>query len=349
MQSVRAGSISGYAELVASLGQDPLALLAEAGLPRECLLPDREDDYLPLSGFEAALALAARRTRTPEFAVLLGSRQKPQALLGALGFAMQHSSSLGAALGELRRYFFFQVRGARLDLEAGESEVSFSFVLSGDPGQMAGLRHSAELSLGAGLSVMRQLVGPRWSPGAVHFFHGPPESTRVRGTYLKLFGCPVRWRQPANSMVFPRSDLDRPLASADRSMKQLVHQYLERLRREYRNDVKAQTSLMIDHALKSGHCSIQRVADLCGVHRRTLHRQLRTEGTTFTELLEQVRREQARQLLVESEMSIAAVAEVLCYSETSAFTRACRRWFGCSPRVLRGDRSGNRLSGNPPR
>ena len=53
MQSVRAGSISGYAELVTSLGQDPLQLLAEAGLPRECLLPDREDDYLPLSRFEA--------------------------------------------------------------------------------------------------------------------------------------------------------------------------------------------------------------------------------------------------------------------------------------------------------
>ncbi|MEM9530299.1 MAG: AraC family transcriptional regulator ligand-binding domain-containing protein [Pseudomonadota bacterium] len=335
--SVRAGSLHGYADLVHSLGQDPLALLTEAGLPRACLLPDREDDYLPLEQFELALALAANRCTTPEFPVLLGSRQQPQALLGALGYALQHASTAGAALQELRRYFFFQVRGARLELDVDGSSVSFAFALAGNPGLMASFRHSAEFCLGAGLSLMRQLIGARWAPAAVHFFHSPPSSRSVRARYQRLFDAQVRWDQPANALVFPRRDLGRPLASADAGLQQLVHRYLEQLRRAYRDDFKAQTTSMIEHALKSGRCSIDQVASLIGVHRRTLHRRLAAEGTTYRELVDGVRRRLARRLLVDSKLTVAEIAELLGYSETSALTRACQRWFGCSPRALRNE------------
>ncbi|MEM9182481.1 MAG: AraC family transcriptional regulator [Pseudomonadota bacterium] len=333
--SVRAGSLHGYADLVSSLGQDPLALLNEAGLPRECLLPDREDDYLPLEQFELALALAASRCDTPELSLLLGSRQQPQALLGALGFALQHASTAGAALQELRRYFFFQVRGARLELDVDRSAVSFSFALAGNPSLMASFRHSAELCLGAGLSLMGQLIGARWSPAAVHFFHHPPAPRAVRARYERLFAAPVRWDQPANALVFPRSDLDRPLESADAGLQALTHRYLEQLRRAYQDDFKAQTTSMIEHALKSGRCSIEQVAALSGIHRRTLHRRLAAEGTSFRELLDQVRRRLAHRLLTSSKLSVAEVAELLGYSETSVLTRACRRWYGCSPRSVR--------------
>jgi AraC-like DNA-binding protein len=73
------------------------------------------------------------------------------------------------------------------------------------------------------------------------------------------------------------------------------------------------------------------VARLLSMHRRTLNRRLREEGTTFQELLDEVRFEAACQFLDTSHIPITEIANSLGYAETSAFSRAFRRWSGASP------------------
>ena len=58
---------------------------------------------------------------------------------------------------------------------------------------------------------------------------------------------------------------------------------------------------------------------------------------SFTELLEQVRREMAVQSLGGSDISVTLLSDMLGYSDTSAFSRAFRRWYGVSPRGWRRD------------
>ena len=68
---------------------------------------------------------------------------------------------------------------------------------------------------------------------------------------------------------------------------------------------------------------------------RTLQRRLAADGASFEQLLDAVRADLALYYLRESRLSVAAVAEILQFSETSALTRACRRWHSASPRAVR--------------
>jgi AraC-like DNA-binding protein len=73
------------------------------------------------------------------------------------------------------------------------------------------------------------------------------------------------------------------------------------------------------------------VAKLLSMHHRTLNRRLRAEGTTFQQVLDEVRFEAACQLLDTARIPITEIAVSLGYAEPSAFSRAFRRWSGTTP------------------
>ena len=64
---------------------------------------------------------------------------------------------------------------------------------------------------------------------------------------------------------------------------------------------------------------------------RTLQRRLAEEGTSFTNLVDDTRRELARQSLNSGDLSLKMLSFQLGFSEPSAFYRACKRWFGMAP------------------
>jgi AraC-like DNA-binding protein len=73
------------------------------------------------------------------------------------------------------------------------------------------------------------------------------------------------------------------------------------------------------------------VARQLRVHRRTLNRRLKDAGTTFQQVLDQVRFELAQEMLSGTRLHVAEIAARLGYRVPSAFTRAFRRWSGSSP------------------
>jgi AraC-like DNA-binding protein len=71
------------------------------------------------------------------------------------------------------------------------------------------------------------------------------------------------------------------------------------------------------------------------VSRRTLYRYLKAEGGTFRQVANEIRCEIACTLLAETDLPLSQIAEVMNYSEVSAFSRAFRRWSGQPPSVWR--------------
>jgi AraC-like DNA-binding protein len=92
-------------------------------------------------------------------------------------------------------------------------------------------------------------------------------------------------------------------------------------------------------------CSVAAIACLFSMHRRTLHRHLRTEGVAFRQVANEIRFEIACDLLANTEMTLGQIAAALRYSEPSAFTRAFRRWSGQTPSVWRSDHADARSAG----
>jgi len=68
---------------------------------------------------------------------------------------------------------------------------------------------------------------------------------------------------------------------------------------------------------------------------RTLKRRLQAEGTSYQQLLDQVRQRDAMKLLGNPALPIAQVAEAVGYADPANFARAFAKWTGLSPRDWR--------------
>jgi AraC-like DNA-binding protein len=80
---------------------------------------------------------------------------------------------------------------------------------------------------------------------------------------------------------------------------------------------------------------------------RTLQRRLTAEQTSFDHIVDEVRADLAVSYLRDSKLTVAAVAEILQFSETSALSRAFRRWYGLAPAQIRRRPGPDGVTGEP--
>jgi len=100
----------------------------------------------------------------------------------------------------------------------------------------------------------------------------------------------------------------------------------------FSDSVKAFLNLMIEGDEAP---SMKRVVAAAGMSARTFQRQLKEEGASFSDLLADVRRSETLKRLSEHNLTIAAIANELGYSDQATFTRAFRRWTGVPPSRFR--------------
>ena len=112
-------------------------------------------------------------------------------------------------------------------------------------------------------------------------------------------------------------------------------EHLAMIKQSFPDNYPDQIRYLIRQALVTGDCSIERVADYLSVTKRTLQRRLKAEGTSYKTLLEEVRFNIATRYLLESTASLTTLADMLCYSELSAFSNAFKTQTGLSPRQWR--------------
>jgi AraC-like DNA-binding protein len=80
--------------------------------------------------------------------------------------------------------------------------------------------------------------------------------------------------------------------------------------------------------------TVERLAAAAGLSTRTFQRRLREEGTTFSGLLESLRRGMALEGLADGRQTAGEIASRLGYGQKSSLTRAVRRWTGAPPRIV---------------
>jgi AraC-like DNA-binding protein len=102
-----------------------------------------------------------------------------------------------------------------------------------------------------------------------------------------------------------------------------------------KDDVEARVRRAIIDALPSGAPREAQIARSLHMGARTLQRKLHERGTSFSRLLEQVRRELAAQYVADARVPVIEISYLLGFSEPSAFSRAFKRWTGASPAVFR--------------
>ena len=328
MSLIRGTSLQGFRELVRDLGANPDGLLTAAHIPVDAV--GNHDSFINIRGVITVLETAAAATGTPDFGRQLATRQGIE-ILGPVGAAARTAPTVGAALAAIDQYMsvYSPVLSVTVHADPAERYAHFDWRLDSD--RLPPHRQSAELGLGVTLRVFRLLAGSDFSPAAVHFRHEPLTST---ADYVHYFGCPVRFGKPATEFLLPRAVLERRL-EADSAIHAVVRDYLNSIAVPADTHSAETVRLLIRRMLPTGGLSLDLVATHLALHPRTLQRQLATAATTFGELVEQVRRDETERYLRETDVPLGQLAGILGYSEQSALTRSCQRWFGNSPSALR--------------
>lgn len=76
------------------------------------------------------------------------------------------------------------------------------------------------------------------------------------------------------------------------------------------------------------------IAGKPGLSRQTLFRKLKAEGVTFEKVLDELRHRLALYYLSGQKVSVNETAYLVGFSDPAAFSRAFKRWTGCSPRMI---------------
>lgn len=141
----------------------------------------------------------------------------------------------------------------------------------------------------------------------------------------------VQPHSATNRLVFPRERLDVSLPQADENTARLFEQQCREVlvARMARVGVAGQVRSRLRHE-REVWPSMEDVAADLHLDVRTLRRRLAAEGTSFRQLLDEVRHGRALELLGQG-AAVAEVARELGYSETATFTRSFTRWEGVSP------------------
>ena len=319
----RSASITDYGEVARSVGLDPFRMLRMAKLPARVL--DDPNMMIDAGSVGWLLEESARRSGHEAFGLLLAEKRS-LANLGMLALVIRDEPTLRTAMQSFARYMRLHNSGVQLRLE-DQGDVALLHV---DVSlQRHGVwRQAVEMSTGILLRTLRVLTQGTFQPLRVIFTHEEPADLEV---HRDVLGTAIEFSQECNAIVCRARDLNIPIPAADPTLNREVKRLLDSQLANLRDEPTQQADQIIRMLLPSGLCSVDRVAQHLGMHRRTLNRHLAAEGENVTSIINAVRTELAEEYLANSKRRLYEVAELLGFSNAGDFCRWFRRQFGMTP------------------
>jgi len=163
-------------------------------------------------------------------------------------------------------------------------------------------------------------------------FAAPPH----REVYPVLFPGTVRFDAAQAGFSFDAQDLAMPLRRDERALQAMLQRALPLTVLPYRRDrllARRVRELLRQDAARHG--TADALAQALNLSVRSLHRQLKDEGVSLQALKDEVRRDQASELLLRTDRPVKQVAQAVGFGNEKSFARAFKQWTGRSPREFR--------------
>ncbi|MGH8417082.1 MAG: AraC-like transcriptional regulator QhpR [Pseudomonas sp.] len=332
-RGVLSAAANGLDGFIVQHGGDLDRVFGRSGIDPEQLLHPTLS--LPLTNYCKVLEEAARQTGCDNFGLHYGQQFQPQAL-GLLGYIGLCPATLEHALINFSEAFPFHQHSTLIELvDQGEC---YRFDYQVRHGAINERRQDAELTMGMALNLVRHVLGPEWAPRQVAFEHARPQDWHE---HRDAFQADVQFAQGCNSLLIPKCELiDKVMPGSDPILLMLIKDAIRQLGNTG-SGVSSEAGLLdrarqtIFATLHLGEPALDEIAHHLGLSEWALQRKLRDYSLSFTQLVDQIRQESAIAHLKQQNLSVTQLASMLGYSETSAFSRAFKRWFGVSPKQWR--------------
>ena len=303
-------------------GRPTEPLLARLGLPPACEQPVSAQTFGQLW-----LAIAAE---LDDECFGLGTRPMQRGSLTLLCHCVLHAATLDQALRRALR-FLNVVLGepkGRLVVRDGIAEIEL-----GDEGEpRSAFAYRSYWIILHGLTCW--LVGRRIPIRLVDFRCSEPKQSE---DHRLFFGAPIRFSQPVSRLGFDSAMLALPISRNEQALKQFLRGAPANILLRYRYD--AGTAAAVRRRLSQKEpANWTNFAALAGDMRMspsTLRHRLHDEGQSYAGIKDDIRRDLARGMLMNTRQTVSEIATHLGYSEPSAFYRAFKKWVGVSPEAFR--------------
>lgn len=302
-----------------------------------------QDHRLPAAIIHKMLEAMVSMTGDPDIG-LKGARARSPGDGGVLEYAVSSASTAGDAIAAAARYASLMTDALEMRLEVVEKDA---FVRLDN--RVILPRAGMDFQIGA----IYRAFSCIWAAGAgpslrIFLSYDAPEDT---SEYTRTFGgTPVEFGAPFTGFKFDAVWLSAKLASAESTLHDVILRHAEKMLAELPRARKLTERVRsaILNELAGGNPSVAHVAPRLHMSARTLERRLEREGTTFSELLDDMRKGLALRYVGSQDLAFTEVAFLLGFSQVSSFHRAFKRWTNETPLNYRRARAGMRSSSPPP-
>jgi AraC-like DNA-binding protein len=300
-----------------ALGCDRAGVLRAAGLTERDF---GDPDAVVTDAACAAFFQEALRQRPIANFGLRVAEQIPIGAYPLLDYLVLTSESVGEGFRRLAKYL--RLVGSRADLTLFEEGDPIAVRLAPcNP-------FNTEFTLSLSVLHFRRETNGGFGASRLCLRHRPedPEDFEQR------LGCPLRTACDTDELAVSRAVWRLPLRRRDSLLHGVLRTQADGMLARLGTDDRAVAQ--VRRALAGrlpGDTTLAAVARLLGTSPRSLQRRLGEEGTSYQEVLDDVRRETAESYLRGSGLSCAEVGYLLGFSEPAAFTRAFKRWRGVTP------------------
>lgn len=334
-RTISAAWVKGTVQLFQAEGLDARALFIEAGLDMDALFK-AESRFAP---DEISLLWELAVAHSGNFA--LGLSVAPTATppsFDEIAYVMMSCFNLRTALAKMVEYTLVVSNAAEILLQEDPEGLSIAMSVVGVERPVP--RQRIEFMLATILNFCRWLTGRDLRPLAVDFVNPEPADFQP---YLQAFRCPLHFDAPIHRLLLTHEDVDQPLPTYNPKLAELHQRYVsEHQHRLENSSYSFKVRGFVIPKLSRGNLQRGEIAKEMHVSERTLQRRLQEEGTSFQHLVDDIRRELAREYLSENKTTLTQTASLLGFSDQSTFFRACKRWFEMSPGEYRSHIDANR-------
>ena len=274
------------------------------------------------------MLLARESSNDPGFGLTVARYVAPTTL-HALGFSLLASESLLAAFLRLVRYYRIVSDTVIIDLDQAKSD--FRLIVHFNSDEVSA--EFVDAAMATLVTICRWLHGNDFAPDRICLGRPQPEDKQVFEDYFK---CPIEYNSEHNHLIIDKETVNTELATGNAELAyqndKIVSDYLARFD-STRLSERVRTIFI--ERLVTGKFSEEQIAEQLNLSLRSLQRRLRDEQTSYQQLLDETRLELSLQYINRTSLSVAQIAPLLGFSDSSNFNRAFKRWLGISPSKYR--------------
>ncbi len=244
-----------------------------------------------------------------------------------IAYSLMSCSNLRSSCDRLLRYQDIVAEG--LNFSVRETEQSYHLIFDILPDRRAPSSQAIKSAIAAFLAFIRWVTQTPICPTSATFKEALPQALE---TYEELLSCSLSFEAEENCLTFSKQDLLEPLPTADTDLSEIHEQQLQAyVVKRNEPTFSDQVKRAFKDLLPSGEPNQELIANRLNVSVSTLKRRLKSEELTYNTLLDATRHELALRHLQQQKLSLTEITYLLGFSQSSAFTRAFRRWQGESP------------------